>query len=305
MTIRITVLMGGWSAERDVSLRSGQKVASDLVLMGFDVTTIDVKKDLRALTDALYSANPDYVFNVLHGTGGEDGVIQGVLEIFGVPYSNSNVLSSAICFDKPITKVVAEKAGVHIIPGTCIKSSDISLINDGLGINFDYPFVIKPADNGSSVGVYLVFNKSDLQKAQSKPWQYGDRALIEKYIPGREFTVLVINGKAIGSVEITYKNVFYDFDAKYSDGGSFHKSDYELPGPARKELHSMAEKAYNACLCKGIARIDFRYDGLQMYFLEVNTQPGMTATSLVPDILKANGLSMSDLWNMIKPTAKC
>ncbi len=299
---KIAVLSGGWSDERDVSIRSGQQVSVDLKSMGFDVTVIDVKKDLRELTDALYRTNPDYVFNMLHGTGGEDGTIQGILEIFGVPYSNSNVLSSAVCFNKEITKIIVEKAGVLTIPGMCITANDINLINNNSNINFDYPFIIKPANNGSSVGIHLVYNKNDLQKVQSMPWQYGNRVLIENYIPGREFTVLVINGNAIGSVEITYKNIFYDFEAKYSNGGSSHKADYELPEKAKEELHRMARIAYNACLCNGIARIDFRYDGSQMYFLEINTQPGMTATSLVPDILKANGLSMSDLWRIIKPT---
>ena len=296
---KIAVLMGGWSDERDISLRSGAQIASDLKSLGFDVTSIDVKKNLRSLTDELYKSQPDYIFNELHGAGGEDGVIQGVLEIFGVPYSNSRVLSSAIAFDKAIAKIIVEHAGVRIVPGVCIKSSDINLINISSDIKFDFPFVIKPTDNGSSVGVCLIRDESDLLKVQSKPWQHGDRVLVEKYIPGRELTVLVLNEKVIGSVEIVYKNAFYDFDAKYSISGSNHIANYEIPHDAKIELHHMAEKAYNACLCKGIARIDFRYDGQKMYFLEINTQPGMTSTSLVPDILRANGFSLTDIWNLI------
>lgn len=299
MKQKIAILSGGWSSEREVSVNSARNLERVLSEVGFPVTVIEVTKDLRRLTDDLYSANPDYIWNALHGTGGEDGVIQGVLDIFGVPYSNSGVASSAICFDKSVANVLASNAGVRIVPNKCIKSTEIALIEE------PYPFVIKPTNEGSSVGVYIIHNAEEFQKLKSLPWTYGHRVLVEKYIPGREFTVLVINGKAIGALEITYNNEFYDYDAKYSEGGSTHNANYDLPKDAEMEMFDMAMKACSACLCKGIARVDFRFDGRDMYFLEINTQPGVTSKSLVPDIWKAKGLSMLDILKMTEPDLFC
>ncbi len=292
---KIAILSGGWSSEREVSINSANNLKVVLSELGFVVTVIDVIRDLRKLVNDLYSAQPDYIWNSLHGTGGEDGTIQGILDIFGVPYSNSGVTGSAICFDKSVANSLVSNNGVRIVPNKCIKSSDISLISES------YPFVVKPTNEGSSVGIYLIHNDKELQQFKAMPWQYGDRILVEKFIPGREFTVLVVNGKVIGAVEITYDNEFYDYDAKYSEGGSRHNTNYDLDKKVELEMFDMAVNAYNACLCRGIARIDFRYDGKDMYFLEINTQPGMTNKSLVPDILKATNLSMLDLLKMTEP----
>lgn len=299
MPKKIAILSGGWSSERDVSINSAKNLECVLSKLGFSVTVINVTKDLRKLTNDLYLSQPDYIWNSLHGTGGEDGTIQGVLDVFGVPYSNSGVVGSAICFDKSIANTLVSNSGVRIVPGECIKSSDIHLI--GLPYTKSYPFIIKPTNEGSSVGLYLIHNEDELKKFKSMPWLYGDRILVERFIPGSEYTVLVVNGKVIGAVEITYENEVYDFNAKYSDGGSKHNVKYMLDKYTEKEMFEMAVSAYNACHCRGVARIDFRYDGVDMYFLEINTQPGMTSTSLVPDILKANHLSMLDLLKMVEP----
>ena len=290
---RITVLKGGWSPEREISLQSGTHVAELLRESGFEVYEIDVKKDLLYITQELYKSNPDYIYNTLHGIGGEDGVIQGILEVFGKPYSNSNVLSSAICFDKQICKTIVKESGVNIIPGICIDSQNIKYFNIGNFIGINYPFVIKPNCNGSSVGAFIISNEEELRKIKSMDWNYSNEIIIEKYIAGREFTVAVNNGKVIGALEIVSNNNnnFYDFNAKYSDGGSNHISKYILDEDTEHKMFKMAENAYKACKCSGIARIDFRYDGNDMYFLEINTQPGMTSKSLVPDILKNNSLS--------------
>ncbi|MBR1944508.1 MAG: D-alanine--D-alanine ligase [Alphaproteobacteria bacterium] len=289
---RITILKGGWSPEREISLQSGAYVASIFRSNGFDVYEIDVKKDLLYLTNELYKSNPDYIYNALHGIGGEDGVIQGVLEVFGKPYSNSNVLSSSICFNKQICKTLVNASGVNTVPGCCILSSNIKNINTIIGISISYPFIIKPASNGSSIGVFLINNESDLNSVKSKDWIYGNEVIIERYISGREFTVAVINGDAIGALEITSSNIFYDFDSKYSENGSNHISNYDLDKRSEVIMFKYAEIAYKACHCSGIARVDFRYDGQYMYFLEINTQPGMTSKSLVPDILRNNNIKL-------------
>lgn len=291
---KITVLKGGWSPEREISLQSGDHISNLLRESGFEVYEIDVKKNLLYITQELYKSDPDYIYNTLHGIGGEDGVIQGILEVFGKPYSSSNVLSSAICFDKQICKIIVKASGVNIIPGICIDSQNIksSSISDFIGIS--YPFVIKPNCNGSSIGVFILYNEEDFNKIKSIDWNYSNEVIIEKYIAGREFTVAVSNGKVIGALEIVpnNNNNFYDFNAKYSDDGSYHISKYILDKDTENNMFRMAETAYKVCKCSGIARIDFRYDGNDMYFLEINTQPGMTSNSLVPDILRNNNLSL-------------
>ncbi len=288
---RITVLKGGWSPEREISLQSGEHVASVLRNGGFEVYEIDVKKDLLYLTNELYKSNPDYIYNALHGIGGEDGIIQGILEVFGKPYSTGNVLSSAICFNKQICKTLVKASGVKIVPGYCITPLDIKDINTHNGINIDYPFIIKPSSNGSSIGVFLISNELDLSVLKSNNWEYGNEIIIEEYISGKEFTVAVMDNKVIGALEINSHNSFYDFESKYSGDTSIHISNYDLDKNIEDIMFKSAELAYKACHCSGMARIDFRYDGKDMYFLEINTQPGMTVNSLVPDILKNKNMS--------------
>ena len=292
----ITVLMGGWSSEREVSVSSGRYVSSVLRRMGYGVYELIVEKDLRFITDKLYESNPDFIFNLLHGTGGEDGVIQGILEIFGKPYSNSGVLSSAICFNKSICKAVAKLSGALVPECFEIDKKDIQKL--GREISVRYPFVVKPEENGSSVGVFVIFDDKDLNGLQSQEWKFGERVLVEEYIAGREFTTLIINGKAIGSIEITFKNKFYDYSSKYEIGGSSHISSFELNQNQTQEMHKTAENIYQACRCRGVARADFRCNDNGAYFLELNTQTGMTELSLAPDIARFNGISIEELLEM-------
>ncbi|MDR0744763.1 MAG: D-alanine--D-alanine ligase [Holosporales bacterium] len=293
---KITVLMGGWSHEREVSLESGECVSGILKKMDYEVFKLDVKKDLKYITEELYKSDPDFVFNLLHGAGGEDGIIQGILEIFGRPYSNSSVLSSSICFNKAICKQLAKISGVNVIGGFEINQNEIQKL--GTEIPIRYPFVVKPTANGSSFGVFLIFNEADLERLKNTEWIWGADVLVEDYIAGREFTVLVIEGQAIGTVEITYKNQFYDYQSKYEIGGSSHISRFELAQESTKDMYTMAEKVYKVCKCKGIARADFRYDNEKIYFMEMNTQPGMTELSLVPDIARLNNISLEELLDL-------
>ncbi len=295
MVKKIAVLLGGWSSEREISILSGKNVAKTLRNMGYEVTTIDVKKDLKYLTDELYKANPDFIFNALHGFGGEDGVIQGILEIFGVPYNSSGVLSSAICFDKAVCKQIVKSAGVRVANGFEIEASQTNTIRKRI----EYPFVIKPAANGSSVGLFTIFDDDDWKKFEKTTWTFGNKIIVEDYIKGREFTVCVLDGKTLGAIEITYRNKTYDYESKYEAGASSHISDFDMDKNASKEMFMMAETAFKACGCRGLTRIDFRYDGENAYFLEINTQPGMTELSLVPDIAKFAGLSFEQLLQKI------
>jgi D-alanine-D-alanine ligase len=296
---KITILMGGWSPEREISLKSGNNISLTLKKMGFDVYELDIKKDLRYITDELYKSKPDFIFNTLHGIGGEDGVIQGILETFEVPYSNSGVLGSAVAFDKSICKKIVKAEGVRVIDGFDITSKEIKNINTPAGIQMNYPFVVKPSDNGSSVGVFLIFNEKDLDNLKNTPWTFGERVITEKYIKGREFTSMIFNGETIGAIEITYNHKFYDYSSKYDVGASSHISKLNLPENIINEIFEMSEKAFKACYCKGIARADFLYDDKYLYFLEINTQPGMTELSLVPDIAKFNGISLEELLMQI------
>ncbi|MDR1609328.1 MAG: D-alanine--D-alanine ligase [Holosporales bacterium] len=292
---KVAVLVGGWSSEREVSLRSGGNVARCLAGMEYEVVEIDVKKDLRYFTDILYAAAPDFVFNMLHGTGGEDGVMQGVLDMYGVPYSSSGVLSSAISFDKSICKKLARFSGVRVADWVDITSDELANVNLPGGRQMPYPFVVKPVMNGSSVGVSLIFNEDDLIKVKSSNWNFGRDVMLEQYIPGREFTVMILNGEVIGMVEITCKSTFYDYSSKYDVGGSTHLMEFDLPESMRQEMYDMTKTVHDVCRCRDVARADIRYDGEHAYFLEINTQPGMTDQSLIPDIARFNGISMEAL----------
>lgn len=296
---KMTVLLGGWSSEREVSILSGKNVSKTLKGMGYEVTEIDVKKDLRYLVDELYKSSPDFIFNSLHGSGGEDGIVQGILEMFGVPYSGSNVLSSAICFDKAVCKELVRSKGVRTVEGFETTPQNIKSIKDQI----DYPFVVKPASDGSSVGLSIIFNDEDWRKFINTDWTFGNKIIVEKYISGREFTVGVLDGKAIGAIEITFKRKAYDYTSKYKLGASEHVANYSMDERSSRELLQMAEIAFKTCGCSGIARIDFRYDGEKVYFLEINTQPGTTELSLVPDIAKFAGIKLEELLQKIIDSA--
>lgn len=292
---KIVVLWGGWSSEREVSIASGRNVANVLRKMGYEVIEIDVRKDLRYLTEKLYEAKPDFIFNMLHGFGGEDGVIQGILDIFGTPYSGCNVLSSAICFDKAICKKIVKNSGVRVVDGF---ETTVSQLPEAIKY-INYPFVVKPAQNGSSVGLFIILGDEDWAKLQNTEWTFGEKIIVEKYIKGREFTVCVFDGKVLGSLEITFQNMAYDYKSKYEAGASAHIPDFTMDNKSMKEMYEMSEVAFKACDCSGLVRMDYRYDGDKVYFLEINTQPGTTNNSLVPDIARFAGLKLEDLLQKI------
>lgn len=294
----VAVLMGGTSVEREVSLRSGEEVAKALREKGYAVTAIDVPADVAGLVEAL-TPKPDAVFNALHGRPGEDGSIQGLLDLMRIPYTHSGLLASALAMDKPFAKKLFESAGLRCPEGRVVRRDEI-LAGDVL----PRPYVIKPPAEGSSFGVHLVQAGDNQQPFANDPWPYGDEVLVERFIPGRELTVAVRgegdHAHAMGAIEIRYGTSFFDFKAKYSDGQAEHVMPPEIHRSAYDELLAMAEGAHRTLGCRGISRSDFRYDDSKgepgtLYLLEINTQPGMTPISLVPDIARSIGVSYADL----------
>lgn len=287
--------MGGWSAEREVSLRSGKACADALVRTGrYKVTSIDVTRDIAV---TLRDLKPDCALNVLHGRPGEDGTLQGMLEILGIPYSHSGVMASAVAMQKDIAKTVLKAAGVPVPGGRLV--SRLEAAKQHL---LPRPYVIKPVAEGSSVGVFIVRedHAHPPQELTASDWKLGDKVLVEPFIPGKELTCAVMGDKALGVIEIIANTKFYDYEAKYAPGGSTHL----LPAPVSSEVYEacrrLALEAHNALGCRGVTRADFRYDeskpGLEgLACLEVNTQPGMTETSLVPEMAQHAGISFEEL----------
>ena len=294
MSKHVAVLMGGWSAEREISLRSGQACADAAERGGYRVSRLDVTREVAASLRAL---KPDVALNVLHGRPGEDGTLQGLLEILGIPYSHSGVLASALAMQKDITKTVLKAAGVPVPGGvvaTRVEAASRHLLPP--------PYVIKPVAEGSSVGVFIVRadHKHPPQELTRADWSFGDRVLVEPYIPGKELTCAVMGDKALGVIEIVPTVKFYDYEAKYAPGGSKHL----LPAPISKEIYEECRRlslaAHRALGCRGVSRTDFRYDdslagSKGLACLEVNTQPGMTEMSLVPELAQHAGIGFEDL----------
>lgn len=289
MTKHIAVLMGGWSAEREVSLSSGKEVSRALRGLGYQVTDIDVTPDLSAQLTAI---KPDVIFNALHGRWGEDGCVQGLLEILKIPYTHSGVLASALAMDKPMAKKVFAAAGLYVAASSVVHKSELFSNVDPM----PRPFVIKPFNEGSSVGVKLVFEKDNFFFT-SENWQYGEFVMVEKYISGREITVAVFDDKPLGVTEITTKAGFYDYENKYTEGGSIHICPAELPKDKYDEVMNMALIAHKSLGCRGLTRSDFRYneEEQKFYILELNTQPGLTPLSLSPEIANFAGINFSQL----------
>ncbi len=303
MARSVAVLMGGWSEERDVSLSSGRQIAAALDKAGFDVRTIDVIRDLRVLLDHLEPL-PDVIFNALHGRYGEDGCIQGVLECLGVPYTHSGVLASALGMDKPMAKQLFEAAGIPCPPHR------IATRHDGCWQKLSPPFVIKPLNQGSSVGVEIVRNEADLAGLDDRIWGFGERIMIESYIPGRELTVSVLGDRALGVTEIRPRGRFYDYRSKYSDGQADHLLPAPIPDAVFEAAMTYAVRAHDVLGCRGASRSDFRFDDSipgtdGLHLLEVNTQPGMTPLSLVPEAAAQTGLSFVDLVCWMVEQASC
>jgi D-alanine-D-alanine ligase len=299
----VAVLMGGWSSEREVSLTSGRGCAAALGRLGYQVTTIDVSRDAAALVKAL-TPKPDAVFNALHGRFGEDGCIQGLLNILGIPYTHSGLLASAIAMDKPMTRTVLGASGLRFAAGRVVHRKEV-LAGDVM----KRPYVIKPINEGSSVGVRIV-REGDNSPFDAESWPFGDEVLVEQFIPGRELTVGVMGDRALGVTEIRPRQGFYDYAAKYTEG----KADHLIPAPVAptilEEAKTVAVAAHRLLGCRGVSRADFRYDdtagepGL-LYLLEVNTQPGMTPLSLVPEQAAASGISYDALVGWLVENASC
>lgn len=296
MSKKVAVLLGGMSAERDVSLSSGKAVLKALQAKGYDAHAVDAGENVA---EQLAQLKPDVAFNALHGRWGEDGCVQGVLEILKIPYTHSGVLASALAMDKPMAKKVFEAVGLNCAEGkVCTKEEMLA------GEPMPRPYVVKPSNEGSSVGVQLVF-ENDNFFFTAENWPHGDEVLVEQYIAGREIQVAVLDGKALGAIEIRALGKFYDYEAKYTEG----KAQHLMPAPLEPELEAtvleMAERAHTALGCRGLTRSDFRLseDGV-FYILEVNTQPGMTPLSLAPEIAAYNGISFEELVSGMVESAK-
>ena len=284
---RVAVLYGGISAEREVSLASGTQCIAGLREAGFEVIPIEVGADLAAVIAALQEAKPDVVFNTLHGRFGEDGCIQGVLDWLQLPYTGSGVRASAVAMDKPAAKALLAAADIPLARHVLVTPEELEAADP-----MPRPFVVKPPNEGSSVGVTILRegdnNPHGRRAAIAREWRHGPRIMVEPYIPGRELTVAVLGDRALAVTEITTDLQFYDYDAKYAAGGSRHAIPAPIHPEAAKRAMEVAVAAHRALGCRGVSRADFRYDDTagepgRLYLLEVNTQPGMTATSLVPE----------------------
>lgn len=289
----VAVLMGGWSAEREISLRSGKACADAAERCGYRVSRLDVDRDIAK---ALRALKPDAALNVLHGRPGEDGTLQGLLEVIGVPYSHSGVLASALAMQKDIAKTVLKAAGVPVPGGTVVARDEAAKRHV-----LPPPYVIKPVAEGSSVGVFIVREdfKHPPQELTRADWHFGKRVLVEPYIPGKELTCAVMGDKALGVIEIVPTVKFYDYEAKYAPGGSRHLLPAPVPPEVYEECRRLALAAHRALGCRGVSRADFRYDEVAgtkgVYCLEVNTQPGMTETSLMPEMAQHAGIGFDEL----------
>jgi D-alanine-D-alanine ligase len=297
--LHIAVLMGGWSSEREVSLSSGAGVADALESVGHRVTRIDMD---RNLAQVLAGIRPDIVFNALHGTPGEDGTVQGLMDLMGIKYTHSGLETSVIAIDKELTKMVLVPHGIRMPEGTMV-ASDSLFEADPL----PRPYVLKPVNEGSSVGVAIVTADgnygSPIARDATGPWQEFNELLAEPFIRGRELTVAVLGDEAMAVTELRPKSGFYDYDAKYTDGLTQHVCPAEIPDDVRDAALDMALRAHKLLGCRGASRSDFRWDDSQgqdgLYLLEVNTQPGMTPLSLVPEQAKYRGMSYAELVQRI------
>lgn len=299
MSKHVAVLMGGWSAEREVSLVSGAAVSKSLSDAGMDVTSIDVQRDMGTLMTRLYP-RPDAVFNALHGRFGEDGCVQGLLDILDIPYTHSGLLASALAMDKPMAKRLFRIAGIPVAEHIIASREEIMA-----GDVIDRPYVVKPLNEGSSVGVHIVLEGDNEPLFDDAGWPFGDKVMVEKFIPGRELTVSVMGGRALAVTEITTGREFYDYEAKYADGGSRHVLPAEIEESLSAEAMRLALLAHQALGCRGVSRADFRYDGDKLYLLEINTQPGLTPTSLVPEQAQFAGISFQDMVVWMVDNAEC
>lgn len=302
MTKHVAVLKGGWSAEREVSLTSGAFVAKSLRQQDFQVTEIDITPDIA---QNLMALKPDVVFNALHGRWGEDGCIQGLLEILNIPYTHSGVGASSAAMDKIQAKTLFKTAGIPCAGDRVVSRQEL-FTKDPLS----RPFVVKPCNEGSSVGVVIVTSDYNLDPDQTGPWQDADKLMVESYLPGRELTVSVMDGKALTVTELKPHDGFYNYEAKYQDGMTDHIIPAELDSQMSPRIMDYAESAHNILGCRGVSRSDFRLDdgpggdGVP-YILEINTQPGMTPLSLLPEQARHCGMTFDQLVRWMVEDASC
>jgi D-alanine-D-alanine ligase len=301
---KVAVLLGGRSAEREISLVSGRGCAKALRDEGFDTVEIDPNEgDLAA---ALNGAGPDVVFNALHGRWGEDGCVQGLLELLRIPYTHSGVLASALAMHKQRAKDVFAAAGLPLVKSIVVDRKSAAARH-----LMEPPYVVKPVNEGSSVGVFII-RKGDNRPPEalgSDQWSLSDLMMVEEFVPGRELTVAVMGTRALAVTEITTSLEFYDYEAKYAAGGSQHTLPAKIPPAVTQEAMRLAEQAHAALGCRGVSRTDFRYDDTagrhRLVVLETNTQPGMTPTSLVPEQAALNGMSYRALCRWMVEDASC
>jgi D-alanine-D-alanine ligase len=302
---RVAVLYGGISAEREVSLSSGLQVIAALRQSGFEVDPIEVGADLSAVIAAL-TPKPDVVFNALHGRFGEDGAIQGVLDWLAIPYTHSGVRASALAMDKEAAKALFTFAGLPVAHGRTVSIADLEAVDP-----LPLPYVVKPINEGSSVGVEIVRNGDNRRAEIARAWRFGPFALVEEYVPGRELTVGVMGDRALAVTEIlAVGNDFYDYESKYADHGSRHVIPATVHPDAYAHAMQVAVAAHQALGCRGASRCDFRYDDTigepgRLVLLEINTQPGLTPTSLLPEQAAHLGMSFPQLCTWMVENAAC
>ena len=301
MMKRVAVVYGGWSSERVVSLSSGKQMAAAARGAGYDVVEIDATRELAV---QLIEAKVDVILNGLHGPWGEDGCVQGLFEVLGLPYTHSGVLASSLAMDKIKSKHVFAQAGLDVAKDVAVTREDVARAHP-----LKPPYVVKPVNEGSSFGVLFVREGANgpATEVMTESWQYGDNLMAEEYIPGRELTVGVMGDRPLAVTEITTLREFYDFDAKYADGGSRHVIPADLPQSVTQAAMDAAVLAHNALGCRGVTRSDFRYDESKgrLVILETNTQPGMTPTSLVPEQAAHIGMSFEELMAWMIEDASC
>ncbi|MBZ6378902.1 D-alanine--D-alanine ligase [Pacificimonas flava] len=297
--MKVAVLMGGWSAEREVSLSSGRGIAEACRKLGHDTAEIDMDRNVAA---ALAEVRPDVVFNALHGVPGEDGSVQGLLDLMQIPYTHSGLAASVVAIDKDLTKKILVPAGIRMPEGRIVESE--SLFD---GDPLPRPYVLKPVNEGSSVGIAIVTEDSNYGSPIGRdvpgPWQQFDRLLAEPFVGTRELTVSVLAGRPLAVTELTPKRGFYDYEAKYTDGITDHQCPAALPDEVTEAALQLALQAHRQLGCRGVSRSDFRYDDGAgpdgLWLLEVNTQPGMTPLSLVPEQARYVGISYEQLVQQI------
>jgi D-alanine-D-alanine ligase len=306
MSARVAVLFGGISAEREVSLSTGRQVVIALRSAGFEVHPIEVTQDLGAVIEALRDPRPDVVFNALHGRFGEDGAIQGVLDWLGLPYTHSGVRASALAMDKVAAKAVFAAAGLPVPRGQVVEIAALEADDP-----MPRPYVVKPANEGSSVGVEIIMAGDNRRAEIARAWRFGPTALVEEFVPGRELTVGVMGERALAVTEVIAEaGSFYDYDSKYADGGSRHVIPARVHPDTYDRAMTVAVAAHRALGCRGATRADFRYDDTdgepgRLVLLEVNTQPGLTPTSLLPEQAAHHGIGFPALCAWMVENASC